>query len=489
MTPPSRTSSPAPASPAFWFGFEVPWAKLVAARVLVFGLLALDALMQLRHAPRYGAGGFNVAQLRWLDDLGPVRSSFAIAQLVNAYAFTLVMFGVATRIALPIATALYAWLYFGSQLDSYQHHYLVAMVLVAACFVPWQRPTDATATTRVASWAVRLILVELGVMYLWAAISKLDPAWLDGRTLAGQFGGPMRKLIEATVGWSAASVIVVITELALACTVWIKRTAWLAAPLGLALHLGIVVTGLEIGLFAWIMLALYALVIPDGVWLALARIAAAAIRVLRLDRVAARVRSAPTGVLAWIAAAFACTGALVCAGVCRFEFTLAVAIAATIAVVGGTLIARALGRSRAATALIIAHAFALAAWLVVDRGSTLAFDYYRFWGGTARRLGDVATAERAYQIATAEFPDEPSGHFQLGRLLLGRNDGDAGLAELHAAQRLDRDHARAFVAEARWLAAHGQRDAALAKAREGWSAEPDDKDVNELIGMLMAGRR
>src|SRR5262245_41548316 len=56
--PPSPALGPAE-DPTFWFGFEVSWAKLLVARVVLFSLLAIDSLMQIEHAPRYGAGGFN----------------------------------------------------------------------------------------------------------------------------------------------------------------------------------------------------------------------------------------------------------------------------------------------------------------------------------------------------------------------------------------------------------------------------------------------
>ena len=77
------------AEPAFFYGFEVAWAKLALVRVLFFGLLALDALLQISHAPRYGAGGFNVAQLPGLDAIAPGRALMATTQLVEAYLFVL----------------------------------------------------------------------------------------------------------------------------------------------------------------------------------------------------------------------------------------------------------------------------------------------------------------------------------------------------------------------------------------------------------------
>src|SRR4051812_17444647 len=74
-----------PEQPAFWFGFDVAWLKLLVFRVVFFGMLAIDALLQIRHAPRYGAGGFNVAQLPFLDSIGPTRGSYEVAQLISAY--------------------------------------------------------------------------------------------------------------------------------------------------------------------------------------------------------------------------------------------------------------------------------------------------------------------------------------------------------------------------------------------------------------------
>src|SRR5688500_3529258 len=70
----TKTSAPAPlpppaarvvprTRPRFWHDFEVSWAKWTVFRFVFFGLHAVDAFLQLGHAPRYGAGGFNVQQL------------------------------------------------------------------------------------------------------------------------------------------------------------------------------------------------------------------------------------------------------------------------------------------------------------------------------------------------------------------------------------------------------------------------------------------
>jgi hypothetical protein len=454
------------AEPAFWFGFEVTWAKLALARVVFFALLALDALLNYSHAPRYGAGDFNVAQLAIFDPIAPGRAGFAIGELLCAYAFVLVACGVATRWILPVATAIYGWLYFGSQLDSYQHHYLVWLILLLACFVPWERPVDAVPATRIRSWAMRLILVQLGILYLWAAISKCNSAWFDGSTLSQQIHGSMAKLIESTVKFKVASSLVVLTEFTLAATIWNKRTWWLAAPLGLALHIGILWTGFEIGLFAWLMIGLYILVIPDRLWVAIGE---------RLPRVPA-VRGG------WVVLGISIAISVALVLVARFDYARLVGIVLLVVTMALAV------RVRPVAKLGVASLCAFLLWTVVDRSTSTAADYYRFWGGSSRRLGDPKSAEQAYRRMTEVAPKEGSGHFQLGRLLIARGD-ESGVAELHLAQQLEPLKARAYVAEARWLATHGRRDEAIAKAREATIVEPNDSEARSLLDSLVGGSR
>jgi hypothetical protein len=441
----------------------------------VFSLLALDALMQLRHAPRYGAGGFNVGQISLFDSLGPSRVTYTLGELVNAYLFATIAFGIGTRAAVPIAAAIYSYLYFGSQLDSYQHHYLVALVLWLCCFVPWERPAGATAATPIRSWALRLVLVQIAIMYLWAAISKMSPAWWDGATLGQQITGPLRKLIDATLGIRATSRLVIPTELVLAATIWLKPAWRFAAPLGIAFHLGIVASGLEIGLFAWLMIAMYAFIVPDAIWIAIAR----AVSHLRLAEVA---RSLATR-SAWLTFAVAAALSIACAAACRFPYTLALGI--VLGVVLGARAFRAVVRGRPSVATLgLVHFIAIAVWLVVDRQSAVAGDYFRFWGASERRFGSQDAALDAYSHLVEITPDDPGARYHLGILLLGHDRADEGLAELHASEQLDPIHARAFVAEGRWLAEHGRRDEAMTAARSALQAEPEDRDARALAESL-----
>ncbi len=473
-------AKPVPA-PAFWFGFEISWAKLLVARVVIFGLLAIDALLAIRHAPRYGAGGFNVAQIPGLDSLGPTRIGYLVCELINAFLFTFAALGIGTRIVLPIATALYAWLYLGSQLDSYQHHYLVALILLLACFVPWAAPAEARPATKIQSWAVRLILVQLGILYLYAAISKLDPAWLDGRTLGGQiFANPdalvdVRGLIDHTIGMKAMSHLIVVVELSLAVMVWIPRTWFVAAPLGFLFHLGIVFTGLEIGLFAWLMIGFYILVVPDRIWIRLgeSRPFAAAGRGIR--RVLALLDAHA------FAGAICTLAGLACAFATRTDHAFAVALAIFML---PFIVAAATNRVALVGRIGMAQLVAFALWCAVDRASSVTADYYKFWGGSSRRLGDLDAAEAAYRKLIVAAPGDTTGHYQLSRILLARGDELDGMAELHETEELEPTRARAWLDEARYLDAHQRHEAALVAARKALEIEPKNPDAQALIASL-----
>lgn len=479
-----RAASPTAAlgpseEPAFWFGFAVPWAKLVCLRVVVFVLLAIDALMQIEHAPRYGAGAFNVAHLPLLDAVAPGRVLYSVSELVLAYLFVVTACGVLTRYVLPIATVLYGWLYFSSHLDSYQHHYLVWLILVLACFVPWQRPVDATPHTPVRSWALRLICVQLAILYFWAAVSKMNGAWLDGRTLSGQMQGGVRSLIDATVGIKGAAWIVVLVELVLAATVWFKRTWWLAAPLGIALHAGILATNLDIGLFAYLMLGLYILIIPDRAWTWLAERRPLA----TLREIGGVIVGWGSGGAAWFVWVIAAGIGLLLAGISHFDHGWPVGLA----LLGVLIVVTATQRKRVSiAALAMAHLLGFAMWTTIDRTTDTASDYFRLWGGSAKRLGDPKTSEYAYRRMTEVAPREGNGHYQLGKLLLDRGADDEGIAELHRAQDLEPLRARAYLAEARWLAAKGRRDEAIAKAREATIVEPNDSEARALLNSLQS---
>jgi hypothetical protein len=282
-------------------------------------------------------------------------------------------------------------------------------------------------------------------------------------------------LIDGSIGIKRASMLVILVELGLAATVWNKRTWWIAAPLGLALHLGIVATNLEIGLFAWLMVGLYIFVIPDRffTWPAELR------PLVWLRESLGVVREWFGGAVGWVVLVMSAGAGFVVALATRYDYSAIVGVALFVAVLG-----LAISERRHVGRLAGAHLLAFVVWMIVDRWSTSAQDYYRFWGGSSRRLGDTTTAELAYRKMTQVAPTEGQGHFQLGKLLLARGADEEGLAELRLAQEYEPMKSRAYTAEAKWLAEHGKTEEAIVKAREANIIDPSDNDALTLLDSL-----
>jgi hypothetical protein len=281
-TPPPTPPPPRPpVAAAGWglprsFDLDLPWSTWVLFRVVFFALHSVDAVLQLAHAPRYGAGGFNVSQLPFELVPAPTRAGLTFVYGLLAIVFALCAAGVALRVLVPLAAALYGYAYFVSQLDSYQHHYLMFLVLVVLAFVP-SAPTERPPgrPPRLRSWALRLFLVQLGILYLWAAVAKVDPPWLDGTLLRWQIEGDLdpatpSRAGSALVRWAATTLgfgflahAILAVELVLAIAIWQRRWWYVALPLGVGLHAGIELVDLDIGLFSYFMIASYLLVAPE----------------------------------------------------------------------------------------------------------------------------------------------------------------------------------------------------------------------------------
>jgi tetratricopeptide (TPR) repeat protein len=186
---------------------------------------------------------------------------------------------------------------------------------------------------------------------------------------------------------------------------------------------------------------------------------------------------------AWIITGIALGGALLLTHASRLPYVGPTALALSLVPVG-LLAARRHGGRPAIATIALAHLLAIGVWVLVDRGSDTAVDYYRFWGGSSRRLGDPTAAERAYRELTQIAPTEPAGHYQLGRLRLAHGDEASGLASLHEAQRLEPARARAWIAEATYLDSQGRTAQAEDKARAAVAAEPDHAEARVLLDRL-----
>ena len=239
-----------------------------AFRFLFFGLLAFDLFLDGMN-PR-DPSTFLVSKVPLLFEGGldwvPSPKLLARVQMVGFLAALVASLGSDRRYkhAAIVTAVMYNFAYFANAADRYQHHALLAELLI---LLPWVNEHD---------WVHQLIVVTVGIVYFWTAVAKLTDG---GLFLSGAFlrtTAPRREVYDLvhTVAslvsfdddalWSVAALGVVAVELILAGLFLGRRAPYLAIALGVPLHLGFeFVAKLSIGRFSWYCITLYLLILPD----------------------------------------------------------------------------------------------------------------------------------------------------------------------------------------------------------------------------------
>lgn len=422
----------------FWFESEVLRSRLTAFRVVFFGLLALDLwVLMVPHAPRHDLGAFNVSHVPWLDPQlpAPDASTVTALYLVSGFLSMRIALGLATRASRIALTALYSSAYFWSQLDSYQHHYLICLLLLLCCFVPFEvtpglddaRAPDAPRTVR--SWAARLIYVQVSIVYFFTAVTKLDEHWLSGwaleRIVRVEGVRTLYADIAAAMGWGELGTYALVAhaimlwQFFVAVAFLFPRLRPAACVTGPLFHVLVEVLDLKIGWFSYYMIGIYYLLLfPDRWFVGLAkplrRVGARAGRLF--DRVIA-AEEAPSVYVACGASALCATLALLV----PLEGVGVAAITCGLATLAA-LWPRAELPATSPVVRAVAHVAIAGAMVLAIRGTDGPFDYYRFWAGDLARRGELVPAAEMYERANALAPPGPARHARLAEIYerLGR---------------------------------------------------------------------
>lgn len=448
----------------YWFGGEEPPTRTAAFRVAFFAVVAIDAVTAVPHAAAYGAGGFNVSHVAWLDPWlpAPTREVVVASLLVQAWLAARLATGVvSTRAGGRADGALLAALFTGtlgwSQLDSYQHHWLVALVLAILAGVRWADGGPG--------WCLQLVRAQIALVYLWAVVPKLDGAWLDG-SLPRRWLGPSvpwddalltRLGVAPSTVWSAVGAGTVAVEVALALALLVPRwRGWAIVP-GVLFHLSIEASGLEIGWFSAYMVAAYLLIVPPAVW----------------PRAAHGPGPAPTP--PWLRAAVAVCAAAVIAGL-----PVDGAGWAAIAVLGLSL---ALDSDVVAEAR--PHPRVVGLWLsaaLLGTPSHLWRDHHRYLGGDARRRGDPALAHHAYLRAARIDPSDVDAWAKAGDAALRASAPEAATEAWSEGVTHAADDPTALWAFAVRFDHVGEEARATALAERVLAVAPDHAEARARLG-------
>lgn len=253
--------------------------SLVARWSLI--LLGLDTwLVMLVHGGQR-EGDFNVAHFAWIDALQPEPSPAHYNGVVVAaglLSFTQGIFGL-QRPLLAVTTLLYTYGWAMSQLDSYQHHYLLSWFLL--CFTLFPSKTQTT-NQQGNFYAYRLIGVITAIVYSYTAISKSAPEWRAGVALERIAGKKITPIIdslrdwlggEADTWWSLIGHSVLVLQVVVAAAYllrpladlattsprirrWIRMCSLVGMGAAVSFHVGAEYLGLRIGWFSLYMILL-----------------------------------------------------------------------------------------------------------------------------------------------------------------------------------------------------------------------------------------
>lgn len=277
----------------FWYG-EVSAIRPYLLMKFVLLIVAFDCwVLHVRRGWHYGLDGFNVAHFNLLDVLQPLPSPelYVVLMILTGILAFISAFTRPHRGLLAITTLMYTYGWMMSRIDSYQHHYLISLILFAIVFMPKLHVSDLYPPTvsgkchgsakharNLSSWAYVLLGVNMAIVYLFTAVAKTDNDWLSGNVLRSMsfIQEPLSSVefklaylgISLDLFWKAVAISVMTGEIVLSASYLISVnrdrekklfyaiTGWVGLLLAAGFHLGLELFDFRIGWFSLYMVVI-----------------------------------------------------------------------------------------------------------------------------------------------------------------------------------------------------------------------------------------
>jgi hypothetical protein len=285
----------------FWYREASPF-NLGLFRILFAYCLWREVSTTLSRSRFAIEGGYHIPYLDFLPLVS--QQTYVVLHQVQYPLIALLGLGLCTRWAGSALLLLQGYVFFSDQMNFRNHPYFFLLVLLALVLSPardalsvraWVRGrragrsvADSLAGDERPLTFQRLIQVQLCLVYFYAGLHKLNPAFLGGEVIAGSMG---RELLEedssallaqvlsqetieallspfvmAAMAWGTA-----VVELFLPFGLWFRRTRALALVLGAGMHLFIAMS-MHIVTFSLACIATYVLfVAPRAIYQVLVR--------------------------------------------------------------------------------------------------------------------------------------------------------------------------------------------------------------------------
>lgn len=254
-------------------GDRVSARPVAVARIGVSVAILLEALGTGGTLQRLTEPGVvHTPYVSWAPSLTPALATALTALWIASALLFLV--GWHTRVAGTVLAGTLAAVLFADQQLYSNHLYLmvlVAVIMVAAdcgaaiSLDARRKPAD----TDVAAWPVWLLQAQVSIVYGFAALAKLNLAFLSGSVIASSLR--REGLLAVPLDWRSAEPMLVLSVLAICLEAFIAVGLWLprwrpaAFVGGLALHAGITLwlsPTVTLLVFSLVMLPLYVLFLP-----------------------------------------------------------------------------------------------------------------------------------------------------------------------------------------------------------------------------------
>lgn len=229
--------------------------RFIAATRMAIGMGSLLSALE-NHATLTDIAdkGFAVPVLGWLPTVSPAGASAVF--IISVLFSTSLLTGYLSRAAAVGLAVTHAFVLLWDQ-QSYSNH-LVLLICLGAYLALTDPVTRWSLDARIRGsqqatvpmWTVVPIMSQISIVYLFTAISKVNPVFLNGDMLRSAMWIQLPEPLYVPLSYCAVAL-----EFFLAFALWSRRLVKVAIALGIMLHVSIVVTlGQPIVLFAFALL-------------------------------------------------------------------------------------------------------------------------------------------------------------------------------------------------------------------------------------------